>query len=614
MVVVVGGLSGAAAMAVPWRGVLTLSVILVAAIAALLSCSTADPANGSVFGALAWRQVFVALSTCCCCVAVIISCALLVRLVRLHSRAVEEVRNFCASGRTLECKPSNGVTDTVDVWLLARDQPLPSSATAATPAGVSECHRRRDSSGSGGRRRSTSDRSCCLFCLTKRVWELRYMLRMMLLVPLYAAVILPAQLAPSSLIGALNDHVENMVEAFVAYTYWSLLVLYAGGYRRFTLDWPRYFLVGAESPIDVAALHQAAHLHRDVNARNVDWRDGCRRCRAPQRDPESVSEDAATVRLVNHSALGLQRRRWLAKRVLFPALGRWYNLAYLAGNLLLLPVVVVCACISSRTGGWLWDTTDDPQPATYEHPDRPLYLAGDSDFASSMYPSIYQARSMLLLPSLLAIVVCIFTLSRTVMHHSKALPTKFLTVKAVVFLGAWQQLSLTLCRRIGALDTFDRVSSAHPGRFPGTASVLKHSGKVFSEYTLETLLCGVELLPIAVVSCFVFNKRTLVWPFPEDDVVADGEPGDSYVEFAETHHLNGDSGDTPAASHMQSGPDCAQCPSFAQVVGEQLAGSGRWFEMRDLLQDFRTAWRWDYDIPAARHSETDCDVTKPSSL
>eukprot|EP00672_Neobodo_designis_P021340 CAMPEP_0174844522 /NCGR_PEP_ID=MMETSP1114-20130205/11144_1 /TAXON_ID=312471 /ORGANISM="Neobodo designis, Strain CCAP 1951/1" /LENGTH=566 /DNA_ID=CAMNT_0016078759 /DNA_START=38 /DNA_END=1734 /DNA_ORIENTATION=+ len=560
---------------IPWPQVITLVVALAALAVALFTSASLSPTK-VLPGGLAWRQVLTIAAVVSVSLAVLITFGLIAHIASLHRVAVEDaVANVIAA----DVKHRSGP---------AADDTSATGLDTVVNESVTEVQ-------------WTSDAlRQCPFCRSKRVWETRYMARLMLLVPLYAAVVLPALLVPRVETAAVADQVKNTVEAFVAYTFWSLMVLYGGGYARLMLDWPRYFLLEGESLNDithgrhVGLLQSPGRSTAPVSARDADWTIGCRWCRdgeSPPTVPPPKHDDAAAHKLLTKAFWSLRVRRWMARRTLAVVIGRWLAVLYLVGNLLMLPIVITCGCVSSVTGGWIWAD----RGGTVDQPHRPMYLPGDADFKAAMYPYVFQARCMLLTPSLVVIIWGIGTLSRTVMHTAKALPSKFVTVKAVVFLGVWQQLSIALCRRVGALTHFDDVSLAHPTWFPRVAESSTHYGVALTELLIDGVLCSFEMLPIAIVSCFVFNASTLSWSIRRcAQPAVDGQRSSMQPQ----------SPATPLQSSGESVPLVPASPSPRSDADEafvrrNLGGASLWY-LGDVVRDVVEVWSWRYELPAAR--------------
>jgi hypothetical protein len=121
-----------------------------------------------------------------------------------------------------------------------------------------------------------------------------------------------------------------------------------------------------------------------------------------------------------------------------------------------------------------------------------------------------------------------------------------------------------------------------------------------TEVLIDGVLCCFEMLPIAIVSCFVFNGSTLTWP-----ISADRRPHGDPAH----HHRDSIQPQSPAtalephdtAMTTKRTADLAADDAEATelFVARNLGGTSLWY-MGDLVHDLFNVWSWRYELPAAR--------------
>jgi hypothetical protein len=325
----------------------------------------------------------------------------------------------------------------------------------------------------------------CPACTAKAVWEVRLVARLTLLVPLYTISVLPSLFSPRSEWASFTDHFQHVVESVTAYTYWSLMVLYAGGYGQVTRDWSIY--LGLDEDGEELAKEERSEESGVIAI-------SCTICSGTLRS--QFDHSAAAPRQV----MSLATRRAVARKPLLVVLGRWLSLLYLTWDLVLVPFVAVACCLTTNAG-WL------PSSDT----GTPLYKPGDLD-VHRMFTFVNYSRGILLACPLVLIIFFIFVLSRSAAHCDKSLKSKFITIKIIVFLSFWQQLVLGFFRKAGALNHFDGVVTAEPHRFPDmTVALRQYSDTGLSETVILTLLVAVELVLVSMLSWSIFDSPQLYW-------------------------------------------------------------------------------------------------------
>jgi hypothetical protein len=425
----------------------TVFTTVTAGVIAVLCAASSKP-DREIFGdAILWRQLIVAIGLICSVGSGVTSIVLVCRLHRVHRVLMTVAR---ATGE--------GVNATETAMLLA----------------------------TGGVVGDTTVPTRCAACTAKAVWEVRLVARLTLLVPLYTISVLPSLLSPRSEWASFTDHFQNLVESVIAYTYWSLMVLYAGGYAQVTRDWASY--LGLDEDGDELAKEERS-------GESVVVAVSCAICSCtlrPQFDHSAVPRQV----------LSLASRRAVARKPLLVVLGRWLSLLYLTWDLALVPFVAVACCLTTDAG-WL------PSSAT----GTPLYKPGDLD-VHHMFTFVNYSRGTLLACPLVLIIFFIFVLSRSTAHCDKSLKSKFITIKIIVFLSFWQQLVLGFFRKAGALNHFDGVVTAEPHRFPDmTVALRQYSDTGLSETVILTLLVAVELVLVSMLSWSIFDSPQLYWSF-----------------------------------------------------------------------------------------------------
>jgi hypothetical protein len=429
----------------------TVFTTVTAGVIAVLCAASSKP-DREIFGdAILWRQLIMAIGLICSVGSGVTSIVLVCRLHRVHRVLMTVAR---ATGE--------GVNATETAMLLATE----------------------------GVVGDTTIPTRCAACTAKAVWEVRLVARLTLLVPLYTISVLPSLLSPRSEWASFTDHFQNLVESVIAYTYWSLMVLYAGGYAQVTRDWASY--LGLDEDGDELAKEERSGESGVVFSEAV----ACAICSGtlqPHFDHRPPPP---------RQVMSLASRRAVARKPLLVVLGRWLSLLYLTWDLALVPFVAVACCLTTDAG-WL------PSSAT----GTPLYKPGDLD-VHHMFTFVNYSRGTLLACPLVLIIFFIFVLSRSTAHCDKSLKSKFITIKIIVFLSFWQQLVLGFFRKAGALNHFDGVVAAEPHRFPDmTVALRQYSDTGLSESVILTLLVAVELVLVSMLSWSIFDSPQLYWSF-----------------------------------------------------------------------------------------------------
>lgn len=380
--------------------------------------------------------------------------------------------------------------------------------------------------------------------------ERRFYVRLVYLVPLYASLSMVELIAPHMAVSAIFEQLKNVCEGFVTYTYWSLLVFYGGGYARLKADWPSFLLdeqeIAEHCPnADFAQALQVASPH------------------TPEAYFDDVDDSVEPYRRV----MPLRVRLRFAKRGGFVVLGRYLCLLYFIGNMVLAFLTAILANVSFRDGV----RSGGP-------PEDRAYVEGVAGLHNS-YALFFIARLTMLTPALLLIVLYIAVLTRSVRYRRRGLPSKFITVKAVVMLGVWQHVSLTVCSKLHLLAKLNlgMEPACDTGMLEASQNLREFSG--LPQVILNNVFMCVELLAIAAASCIIFKPPHLLY--------RGGHPAQCRRAVSEEHS---GAGGVPTGSFDDVAPlrpdDELRVPSPFTVMA-----------VTDVFSDLVRGWSGSFDLP-----------------